>query len=363
MLCMKNVKINFHNRILMFLLLLAVMVIFTAGCGNKEKKETTEIVFTTEFAENEVFRIDTISCFVPEVNVYVRTTQNQYETIFGSQIFSKRINGQTLERQLKDIILGRLAQIKTMALLANSYGIVLTEEEQKNVSEAALAYMSELTSIETAQLGVDQELIEKMYTEYALANKVFEEVTKDVNPEISDDEARSVTVKTILFRTYHVDDMGNHIEMSEAEKADVLAKAEKVDAFLKEGEDFDSLALKYSDDDQITYSFGRGEMSEEIEKAAFNLDNGEISRVVESEFGYHILCCENTFDREETELNKARIVQKRKEEAFNEVYNEFVKTLFSNLNEELWNSLDYDDPSDVTTTRFFDVYNEHFTKN
>ena len=58
--------------------------------------------------------------------------------------------------------------------------------------------------------------------------------------------------------------------------------------------------------------------------------------------------------------NKEKIVQERKNEAFNEVYSSFVEGLYSNLNEDLWNSLDFSSNPDVTTTNFFDVYNEYF---
>lgn len=43
-----------------------------------------------------------------------------------------------------------------------------------------------------------------MYREYALADKVYTFIIKDINPEVSDDEARTITVRQILIMTYSV---------------------------------------------------------------------------------------------------------------------------------------------------------------
>jgi peptidyl-prolyl cis-trans isomerase SurA len=63
-----------------------------------------------------------------------------------------------------------------------------------------------------------------------------------------------------------------------------------------EGEDFDLLARTYSDDPSGEKGgdldwFSRGEMVPEFEKAAFELQPGEISGVVQSQFGFHIIKC------------------------------------------------------------------------
>ncbi|MBU8905448.1 peptidylprolyl isomerase [Desertibacillus haloalkaliphilus] len=63
---------------------------------------------------------------------------------------------------------------------------------------------------------------------------------------------------------------------------------------LNAGEDFSDLAAEYSMDGTATQGgdlgfFGRGQMVAEFEEAAFNLDVGELSEPVESQFGFHII--------------------------------------------------------------------------
>lgn len=67
-------------------------------------------------------------------------------------------------------------------------------------------------------------------------------------------------------------------------------------------------------------SFGKGEVSEELEKAAFNLGKDEISDVVESDGSYYILKCISTFDEAQTKANKEKIVKQRQSEAFDTEY-------------------------------------------
>ena len=46
-------------------------------------------------------------------------------------------------------------------------------------------------------LNVTRDLITKMYEEMRLAEKVYQTIVENVNPEVSDDEARTITVDMI----------------------------------------------------------------------------------------------------------------------------------------------------------------------
>ncbi len=349
-------KRRFAALFLVFCMLAPVL----GGCGGKETD--TKVILYTGFKKDEVFRIETMSCMLPEVMVYLTNTQDQYENAFGSQIWQTNLGDVSLEDNIKETVLAQLAQIKTMNLLAQRHGVQLDEEELALTEEAADTYYSSLNQTEREVMQVDREVIAQLYAEFALANKVYEYIIKDINPEISDDEARTITVQHILIRTYVQDGTGKKIEFSDKDKKEAYERAKEILALaMEEGADFEELVLNYSEGDKGNYSFGKGETDPAFEEAAFNLEKGEISDIIETRYGYHIIKCINTFNREETDANKIKIVEKRKEEVFGQEYDAFVSTLTRTINQSLWDSISFSINEEVTTCDFFDIYNQYFS--
>ena len=74
----------------------------------------------------------------------------------------------------------------------------------------------------------------------------------------------------------------------------IRQKAEKVLEEARAGKDFAQLARRYSEDGSASNGgdlgfFGRGRMVPEFERAAFGLAKGEISDLVTTQFGFHII--------------------------------------------------------------------------
>lgn len=84
-------------------------------------------------------------------------------------------------------------------------------------------------------------------------------------------------------------------KLTEAHKEELIARLKKIKADIAGGETFDSQARIYSEDKGSAATGGlmkniyKGQMVKPFEAAALNLQEGEISDPVESEFGYHII--------------------------------------------------------------------------
>ena len=344
------------RRICGLVLMLILCLTFFTACSS------ARVIFTTGYGEDEVFRIDSVICTLPEFMVYLTNTQNQYEDVYGPEIWNISLDGVTLEENVKDMVLAKIAQIKTMYLLAQSKDVELTETEQGQVEQAAQEYFRMLNDTEVELLGVNLDTIVQLYKEYAMADKVYQYIIQDINPEISDDEARTITVQHILLRTYVNDGTGTRVTYTDDLKESVYERACAIREQAVSGEyNFFDLASRYSEDTTVTYSFGKGEMDEAFEAAAFALETDEISQVVESESGYHIIKCINTFDREQTDANKLEIVEERRREVFGQEYDAFVEKLNRGLNEKLWQQVGFLHDENVTTLNFFEVYEKYFS--
>ena len=355
-------KNSLYRRIAMAIL----AALLVTGCQRSgettgEAAEEPTVVLTSGFARNEVFKIESMSGTLPEIMVYLVNMQEQYESVYGKEIWQRDLNGTTLAESVKDTVLANLAQVKAMNLLAQKHNVTLDEMEKQFAKEAAKEYYESLNETEIAVMQVDEEILTQMYEEYALANKVYEYIIKDINPEISDDEARTITVDYILIKTYMTDGTGAKIEYSEEDRDEARALAEDILRQAKEeGSDFKELVLKYSEGDKGTYSFGKGETEEGFEQAAFNLATGEISNLVETPSGFYIIKCLSTFDKDQTSANKVKIVEEKREEVFGEEYDAFAQGLTRDINQKLWESVSLVDDEEVTTQQFFNIYHDYF---
>lgn len=236
--------------------LLAVLLGVLCLDGCSREWDFSRVVFTTGFGRDEVFRIGRSTCTLPEFMVYLVNTQNQYEAVYGEQIWEVELDGVTLADNVKDTVLAKLAQIKTMYLMARERDVELEEGERQRVETAAQVYYDSLTDRERQVLGVDREIIRKLYTEYAMAEKLYNQIIEGINPEISDDEARTITVEHILIRAYTTDGTGRRIDYSEDMKKECYQQITELrERVVDGGEEFAELAAKYSQDENLRYSF------------------------------------------------------------------------------------------------------------
>lgn len=339
-----------------FLKLVCVMLCVTilTGC----KASSMKIVFTMGMNSKEIFQIGSATCTTQETYILLATLQKQYEKVFGEDMWTKDFGGLTIEEYLKGTVISQMEQMYCINLMGESRNIVLTEQEKALAQKAAEEFFEELPDDLKKQFKVDQKTVEKLYAKYALAEKVYAKLTQDVNSEISDDEARIIKVQDILLKTYSEKD-GEKKQLSEEKKEEKRLLAEQIAQRAAQGEDFTSLAKEYNEDTVLEYSFGRDELEESLEKVIFDMEAGEISQVTESQYGYHIIKCISSFEQEETDANKKILLEKRKEEAFQKLYDEFTNSTTYAFHDKAWKNVTLlEDASQMIS--FYDIYDRYF---
>lgn len=115
------------------------------------------------------------------------------------------------------------------------------------------------------------------------------------------EEFKEKVIKPFLYQ----EELEKALNEDENLVAEIKQQAEDILAKAKAGDSFEELAKQYSDD--ITAEtggdlgfFSRGDMVSEFEEAAFKLDEGGISDLVKTQYGYHIIKVLEKITSEET---------------------------------------------------------------
>lgn len=122
------------------------------------------------------------------------------------------------------------------------------------------------------------------------------------------------------------------------DSAAARAKIDSVMAKLKAGEDFAELAKEYSDDTGTKDKggdlgfFERRMMVQQFDEAAFNLQPGQISDVIETQFGYHIIKLLERGEIPSFEQDKDNLKNILKRLRYQDIYNDYVNDLKKEYN-------------------------------
>jgi len=211
------------------------------------------------------------------------------DKIILAEIGDQKITLQDLNRRISE--------------LPMQYRGLFSDPERKVELLNALVQQTVLSK-KAKELKIDQieDVSEKLndITNQILSQELVKEViVKKVN--ISDEEIKKYYDKN--SDKYKEPEMvkARHILIKVDPKADdeaknkAEAKAKEILARAKKGEDFVKLAEEFSDDSGSKGKggdlgfFNRGRMVKEFEEVAFKLKPGEISDLVKTKFGYHII--------------------------------------------------------------------------
>ena len=85
-----------------------------------------------------------------------------------------------------------------------------------------------------------------------------------------------------------------------------------------------------------------------------------MSECISADDGYYFIKCISRIDEELTEANRQAIIAKTTEASFDKVYEEYLESLYIEVNEDVWDKLEIENSDGITSTDFFNNYNEWF---
>lgn len=330
------------KKLRLVLVLIMTCILFT-GCrfGNGV------VITTTRLTDNEVFIISEEKCSVALMKMMLANQMSLQKDNYGIDLLDNedfRVQ-KKFEQYIKTLSLEEMSTVYSMALLADSYvssgatDIGLTDSEKEQTSWAAEEYISSMSPEEMKACGVTKDEIEALYARYIKAMKVKDHIVRDVNSEVSDNEARVIDAEQIFIT--------NQINV------------DKVRQELASGSSFITVASNYNEADHIAVSVKRGDFPEEVEKVLYDMEDDQVSGVIETSEGSYFFHCVNKNDETLTENNKGAILAKRQEDAFNQIYNPFLNMLSSQLNEKIWDEISLDELKAVSSGEFYKVFEKY----
>ncbi len=298
-------------------LALVMLCCCAAGCSSGSGEDTVMTVNGTAVGFDE---------YMAGLNQAVSELEDLYQSYSGTSVdwdgkfmFDDSITN--LEWCLKRAA-QQAARYRVVEAKANELGLTLTEDQQSAIDEQLESIKEQyVTSDDDSDTQLQAFFATYGYTEDSykercrlnyLYTNLFTELYGDQGSKLSDEKVQAyaeendyITSAHILFLTTETvtaeDGTTSSQAISDEQKAEKKAKAEELCAELKAITDdterwtrFKELMNEYSEDPGLEqfpegYCFTTGSMVDEYDDTSRALEEYQVSDVVESQFGYHII--------------------------------------------------------------------------
>ncbi len=268
------------KRASLVLLGIAITFLVLGAILNKESKK--------------IYKIDDEVVYIEEFGVYAMEYIDMYSIEKKNQLTTKYATKQTFDEYYKERILEEIKDNKKMYLCAMMEGIKLTKSDEDIIEKNTEKWIENIGKDKMKQYNVSRKYVKKVITE-----RYYKELLKDTaikNVEIKELVQYAHTYN-LLFRTIMVDEegqimtdeKGNALYISDAEKKIQKQKAEDALALMESGKTIEEVAIEYGIEDVSGDLYGnKNTFFEEYANEVYRLKDGQISRVVETTYGYNV---------------------------------------------------------------------------
>ena len=314
--------------------------------GNRESGESAPQSETTDQGAVEgreelgqldgaIARVNGVLIDREEFDAVVESNIYRYEYQSG-QTFDEAQRG-LLERQVLDGLITRTVLEQEgveLDIVITDERLAETLEQFKSQFPNESAYQIALEEQGFSEADFEVELRRQMMIEELIRVEVYETIEVDEaevrafydgNPQYFE-RPEQVAARHIIFTTQE--------DLDEAQRSARRDELASIRQRIVDGADFTEMAREHSQGPSAPNGgdlgvFGRGQMVVPFEEAAFALEVGEISEIVETQFGYHIIQVTERIPAQTQGLEdvSAEIEQFLTEEARNRAAQEYVQAL------------------------------------
>lgn len=329
---MKMKKVGF------FLLALLLVTIPVMGTEEIDTEESVAVVVDGD--RITVSEVDQVINLNGLINQLFQVDQQFVQLIFQTEAGAELLN-EYRKANIDGIIIQKLLEKEV-----TEQNITISDSRKDEIFNEQLDYIKSQNQITDEQLleGLAQQGIESfdVYKELLLSQNESILLVSELQNQIIED----VDILDDEVREYYNDNEDQFVMEEQVEASHILVEeketAEEVLDKLNAGADFAELAVEYSIDGSasqggILGTFPRGRMVKPFEDAAFSLDAGDLSEIVETDFGYHIIKVTDkqeagkiSFDESKDQIKEALLNQKQVE-----TLNNYIRDLRENADVEI----------------------------
>ena len=272
---------------------------------------------------------------------------NKYKESLGIDYWDYEYKGLTMKQLAKDTIMTRVILYDILSSQAKKEGFTLSDDELATTDENEDKLISSMSEDEFKRTGRSKDILTKVYNTLALGDKYYLSVINNfevdeeaIRSTVNHDEYREYITECIYIPTAEVRD-GKITPYSDSELEEAYDKITEVKRLVQNGADFDEV-LKQVEGSSYKRSFILTDKTaeDEYKEACKNLDNGEYSDVITTQFGYYIIHMidNNSTTRYENAIEEA--IANEKTSLFEIHYNKLLENYEININSEYWESID-----------------------
>lgn len=316
----------------------AFMVSALAGCGTVKD---TDIV--AEVGDQQIT--------AGVANFYARMQQAQYETYYtsfmGEDMWTQEIeDGVTYEDSTKESLLENLENMYILKAHLADYEVSLSEEEQTKIQETVKEFMEANALEDKNVISATDENIAEVLELLTYQVKMQSKMQEGVNEEVSDEEAAQKSMQYVFFSYTQDPETGEAAELTDDQKAELKKKAEDMHKKMSDAgnTDLEAAAAEAGVEVQTaTFDSESTSPAAEIVQAADALGNeGDITEVIDTDYGCYIAKVTSFLDRSATDDKKTQIVNDRKTEQYNTLLDEWREDTKITEHDKVWEKISFE---------------------
>ena len=202
---------------------------------------------------------------------------------------SEAEKGKTYEESVKDSVAGELEAMALCDAHKKDYDVALTDEEKASIKKAVKSFSEDNGLEQKEKVSGQEKTVEKVFTMMLVSSKVRTAIEAGADTEVSDEEAAQKKMQYVLFSNTKTTEEGETQELTEDEKKEAKANAEKLAEAAKNGGDLTALAAEYSlETSEASFESESETPDADLVKAADQLGENEVTDVIETSAGYYV---------------------------------------------------------------------------